>query len=58
MLYRYIPEPLPPQMRAAKRAAPASRESPRSSAVLEIGMLCVPLIFFGFALALYLFLTA
>ena len=58
MLYRYIPEPLPPQTRTAKHVATASRESPRSSAVLEIGMLCVPLISFGFALALYLFLTA
>ena len=57
MLYRYIPEPRPPQMRDATRVATASRESPQSRAVLAIGMLCVPLISFGFVLGLYLFLT-
>jgi hypothetical protein len=54
MLYRYIPEALPVQTRAATHMAATSSES---RAVLAIGMLCVPLISFGFVLALYLFLT-
>ena len=58
MPYRYISEPLPPQTRIVTRVATNSPESPRSRAVLAIGMLCVPLISFGFVLGLYLFLTA
>jgi hypothetical protein len=57
MLYRYIPEALPVQTRAATHMAATSSESSRSRAILAIGMLCVPLISFGFVLALYLFLT-
>jgi hypothetical protein len=57
VLYRYLPEPLSRQPRAATRAASAYPESPRSRAVMAIGMLCVPLISFGFILALYLTLT-
>jgi hypothetical protein len=57
MLYRYLPEPLPRQPRAAIRAATDYPESSRSRAVMAIGVLCVPLISFGFMLALYFALT-
>jgi hypothetical protein len=57
MYYRYIPQPFPPQTRVPARAT-TSPEGPRTRAVLALGMLCVPLISFGFALGLYLFLTA
>jgi hypothetical protein len=54
MYYRCIPEPLPPPTRAA---APFP-EGSRSRAVKAFAMLCVPLVSFGFVLALYLVLTA
>jgi hypothetical protein len=57
MPYRYLPESLPRQPRAATRAATVYPESPRNRAIMAIGMLCVPLVSFGFILALYLFLT-
>jgi hypothetical protein len=57
MLSRYLPEPLPRKPRAATRVTSAYPENPRSRAVMAIGMLCVPLISFGFIFALYLTLT-
>jgi hypothetical protein len=58
MYYRYIPQPFPPQIRVPVRVVMASSEGLRTRAVLAFGMLCVPLISFGFVLGLYLFLTA
>jgi hypothetical protein len=58
MYYRYIPQPFPPQTRVPARVATASPEGPRTRAVVALGMLCVPLISFGFVLGLYIFLTA
>jgi hypothetical protein len=58
MLNRHIPEPLPLQTRFATHIATTSLESSRSRAVLAIGMLCVPLISFGFVLAVYRLLVA
>jgi hypothetical protein len=57
MLYRYLPEPLSRRPRAATRAVSAYPESPQSRAVMALGMLCVPLVSFGFVLTLYLTLT-
>jgi hypothetical protein len=57
MHYRYSPEQFSSQTRAVTRIATTSPESPRSRAVLAIGMLCVPLVSLGFVLALYLVLT-
>jgi hypothetical protein len=58
MYYRHIPQPFPPQTRVPARVAMASSEGPRTRAVVALGMLCVPLISFGFVLGLYLFLIA
>jgi hypothetical protein len=58
MYYRYVPQPFPPQTHIPARVAADSPEGPRTRAVLALGMLCVPLISFGFVVGLYIFLTA
>jgi hypothetical protein len=58
MLNRHISEPLRLQTRFATHVAATSSESSQSRTVLAIGMLCVPLISFGFVLAVYLLLVA
>jgi hypothetical protein len=57
MRYRHIPAPPQSQIRAEACVATAYPESPRSRAVMAIGMLCVPLVSFGSVLSLYLILT-